>query len=280
MNIREILQEVKMTLGPQGDFLGAELLLAFVLKKDRIYLLAHDDEILTNVDVEKFENLFERMLAGEPVAYLTGNKEFFGMDFLVDKRVLIPRPETEHLVERVLDYCKQWSGSLRILDVGTGSGCIAVSLAKHLPSAQVTAVDISLDALEVAGLNAEKNGVKIQFFQSDLLQSVEGPFDIIVANLPYIGEKRFAFVTRSVSDYEPHLALFAGEDGLELYRKFFEQLLATSWKPKLLLGEFGFLQRDELTALFKKVFTGQEIRFEQDYAHIDRMFVVEWPAIA
>ena len=258
-------------------------MLAFVLGRDRAHLLSAGEEEVPDQAIERFSELFGRMVQGEPVAYLLGKKEFYGLDFAVDRRVLIPRPETEHLVEKILEYTRPASTmegrKVRILDVGTGSGCIAVSVAKHLPVAEVTGVDISIEALAVAKNNASHLGVadRVDFLQSDLLDSVEGAFDIVVANLPYIGEKRFSFVSKSAVDYEPHVALFGGEDGLGLYERFFEQLSRRSWRPRLLLGEFGFLQKDELVLLFQKYFPGQDIRFEQDYAHIDRMFVVEWP---
>ncbi len=280
MTIQEIFKQIRSKIGPEGDLLGAELLLAFVLSKSREYLLSHGDEDVSSGFLQRFYDLFDRMMAGEPVAYLVGRKEFFGLDFMVDKRVLIPRPETEHLVERVLDFSRSFPAEklLRILDVGTGSGCIAVALAKHLPSARITAVDISEEALEVARMNAGHNGVqdRVTFLKSDLVQSADGDFDVIVANLPYIGEKRFGFVSKSATDYEPHVALFGGEDGLALYRKFFEQLSQKKMRPRLLAGEFGFLQKDELIKIFQQVFPEFTIRFEQDYAHIDRMFVVEF----
>lgn len=285
MNIREILQQSRLTSGPDGDHLGAELLLSFVMGRDRAYLLSHGEDAVSESVLGRFLDLFGRMIQGEPVAYILGNKEFFGLDFTVDHRVLIPRPETEHLVEKILDYARSSSKGgderqLRILDVGTGSGCIAISVAKHLPSAEVVGIDISADALAVALGNALAHGVddRVTFHQSDLLASVDGLFDIIVANLPYIGEKRFSFVSKSAADYEPHVALFGGDDGLALYRRFFEQLSRKSWRPRLLAGEFGFLQKDELIRLFGMFFHDHSIRFEQDYAHIDRIFVVEWPS--
>jgi len=281
MNIRELLQQARLKTGPDGDHLGSELLLSFVLDKDRAYLLSHSDEKIPEDLLNQFYDLFGRMMDGEPVAYLLGHREFYGLDFLVDKRVLIPRPETEHLVERVLNFQKKVTQTgLKILDVGTGSGCIAIALAKNLPFAEVTGVDISAEALEVAKKNAEFHGVveRSTFFQSNLLGSVSGPFNVVVANLPYIGEKRFAFVSKSAVDYEPHVALFGGDNGLGLYQQFFEQLAAQSWRPRLLLGEFGFLQRDELESLFATYFPGVRLGFEQDYAHIDRMFVVEFPS--
>lgn len=285
MNIREILRQSRLTSGPHGDHLGIELLLSFVMGRDRAYLISHGEEAVPESVLGRFLSLFDRMIQGEPVAYILGKKEFFGMDFSVDRRVLIPRPETEHLVEKIVDYAGSSTNNaseqrVRVLDVGTGSGCIAVSVAKHLPSSEVVGIDISVDALEVAERNATAHGVgdRVVFLQSDLLASVDGPFDIVVANLPYIGEKRFSFVSKSAADYEPHVALFGGEDGLGLYHRFFEQLSRKSWRPRLLVGEFGFLQKDELIRLFLMFFPDHCIRFEQDYAHIDRMFVVEWPS--
>lgn len=285
MNIREILRQSRLTSGPDGDHLGAELLLSFVTGRDRAYLLSHGEEEVPEAVLDRFLDLFDRMIRGEPVAYILGNKEFFGLDFSVDRRVLIPRPETEHLVEKILDYVRSSSKGgdgrqVRILDVGTGSGCIAISVAKHLPSSEVVGIDISADALEVARGNALVHGVdgRVVFLHSDLLASVDGPFDIVVANLPYIGEKRFSFVSKSAADYEPHVALFGGDDGLALYSRFFEQLSRNSWRPRLLTGEFGFLQKDELVRIFRMFFHDHSIRFEQDYAHLDRIFVVEWPS--
>lgn len=280
MKIREVLHQAWQTVGPEGDRLGCELLLAFALNEPREFLLTHGEDEAVPAIVENFQALFHRMIQGEPVAYLLGHKEFFGMDFIVDRRVLIPRPETEHLVEWVLEYL-QGSGipQPRILDVGTGSGCIALSIVKNFPAARVTGVDISREALEVASLNAQRHNLtsRAEFFVSDLLAAVQHPFDIIVANLPYIGEKRFSFVSKSARDYEPHVALFGGEDGLGLYDRFFQQLASQDWHPRMLVGEFGFLQRDELIRLFSGSFPGLQIRFLEDYAHIDRMFVVEWP---
>ncbi len=281
MKVRELFKHIRSKLGQQGDFLGAELLLAYVLDKDRAYLQAHDDEEIPQESMRRYDELFGRMAAGEPVAYLLGHREFYGLNFFVDRRVLIPRPETEHLVEKVLDYCRKNTDVLKILDLGTGSGCIALSLAKLLPSTHVTATDISEDALNVARINAQRLDLKnrVSLLQSDLLESVSGPFDVIVANLPYIGEKRFSFVSKSAYDYEPHVALFGGNEGLSLYRRFFEELSRISWRPRLLVGEFGFLQKEELLAIFQSIFPEISMHFEQDYAHIDRMFVVEFPSI-
>jgi release factor glutamine methyltransferase len=257
--------------------LAIEVVLAYTLKMNKEQLFRSVLKKISEEDITAFMVLFERFKAGEPVAYLTGVKEFYGLEFIVNQNVLIPRPETEHLVDEVLEFVKiEQVKNLRILDVGTGSGCIAVSLAKHIPDAEITAVDVSGEALEVAKLNAEKHSVsnRIKISQSDLLENVHESFDIVVANLPYIGEKKFNFVSKEALEYEPHVALFGGENGLSLYEKLFEQMDKKSWKPRLLLGEFGFLQGEEVRALLNKYFVQQSVRIVKDYASIERVFVV------
>ncbi len=286
MKIVEILKKSKELLGAQGDLLGAEVLLAFVLDRGREFLLAHPDNVLTEVEEKQFWFLLRRFFAGEPVAYLTHRKEFFGLDFYVDERVLIPRPETEFLVQQVIDFLRDFSDlksePLRILDIGTGSGCIAVALAKHLSFAQITATDISTLALEVAHQNAEKHEVtsRINFLQSDLLDGVENDrdhyHDIIVANLPYIGRKRNNFISREAYDHEPHIALFGGDDGLLFYRKLFEQIGVLKRKPRLFLGEFGFLQHEEISRLLKTSLRPKRLEILPDYAKIERIFIAEF----
>ncbi|HLG25939.1 MAG TPA: peptide chain release factor N(5)-glutamine methyltransferase [Candidatus Gracilibacteria bacterium] len=286
MTISELLQESKLKLGDQEpDFLGVELLIAYVLGRDREYLVAHGDERFSEDALVTFQELFGRFYAGEPVAYLINRKEFYGLDFFVDKRVLVPRPETELLVDKVLDFVRSANGgsatgsgaaALKILDIGTGSGCIAVALAKNITEARITAVDVSVDALQVAKLNAERHDVadRVSFLESDLLAGVEGVFDVVVANLPYIGEERHRYISREAYEYEPHVALFGGSDGLRLYAALFEQLSRKGWKPKILLGEFGFLQGDEMRELLNKFFTHEQWEIQKDYASIERTFVV------
>ena len=278
MTIADILQEVKAAFHREGDLLAAEVLLAFVLKQSKEYLIIHSkDELLSNVEAD-FRILFKKFLNGEPIAYLIGNKEFFGMNFYVDRRVLIPRPETELLVEKVLDFSNQLrlGRSLKILDVGTGSGCIALSLAKNLVEAQVVGVDISVDALEVANINAKNHDLfeRVEFKVSNLLENLDESFDIIVANLPYIGEKRFNFVSKEAYDYEPHVALFGGDDGLYLYKSLFQQLLTKKWQPFLLTGEFGFLQSEALQQMIRKYFPQHRFEIFEDYANIERVFTI------
>lgn len=290
MSVKEILNQARQQQqsfdnSRRGEFLLAvEVLLAYVLKTSKESFITDNNKELTDVEYKEFNLLISQYIEGKPVAYLMSHKEFFGLDFYVDNRVLIPRPETEHLVEKVLELAKKLvleanvNSSLKIIDIGTGSGCIGLSIQHSLPDVQVTITDISPDALEVAALNAESLGLKekIKIQQSNLLATIHEEFDIIVANLPYIGEEKFHFVSQNVYDYEPHVALFGGEDGLGLYRELFEQLRNKSWKPQYLLGEFGFLQAEELEKAVKIYFPEAKLEFFQDLAHLDRGFVLQF----
>lgn len=270
--------------------LEAEILLCFVLKISREYLITHPEHEITTELVLEFQRYCQARARGIPLAYLTHHKEFFGLDFYVDERVLIPRPETELLVEEAI---KKMSGVKRqvsgvICDVGTGSGCIAIALAKHLPNARVVAVDISEDALEVARKNAEFHGVssQIEFAKSDLLSDVmvslsnhDGGFDGIVANLPYIGTSENHLVSREVFEHEPQEALFSGENGLELYERLFAQIRALRQAqgdkaPKWFMGEMGFLQQEAIGELIRKYFGKVSVMWKNDLAGLTRLFII------
>ena len=201
---------------PNKSRRDAETLLLHVLGRNLAWLIAHsNDELAPDLNA-RFHHLLARRQRGEPIQYITGECEFYGLPFRVTPDVLIPRPETEHLVETALQFASGWSHP-RILDVGTGSGAIAVALAKTLPGAQITAVDLSAAALTIARENAQQNEVadRIEFQQSDLLTRVEGEFELIVSNPPYVPITDRANLSVEVREYEPALALFAGEDGLD-----------------------------------------------------------------
>ena len=216
--------------------LEAELLLAHVLGQSRIFLYANYEAPSSPPEREAYRNLIKRRAAGEPLAYITGTKEFMSLTYQVGPPVLIPRPETELLVEQVIELVRgtvatseeiEEPSPLKICDVGTGSGAIAVSLAYYLPESRVYAVDISSPALEIARANANHNEVIIEYFHGDLLAPLdgEGPFDFIVANLPYIPEPEYQALDRGILEYEPREALLAGGDGLDLYRRLLPQAL-------------------------------------------------------
>jgi len=276
MKIAELLQKGTSFLHERKTgLLESEVLLAYVLGVGREYLFAHSEDLVDGDLVALYEKYLDRVSDGEPLAYITGEKEFYGLNFYVDKRVLIPRPETEALVEEVLKYLDGGSG--KVLDVATGSGCIAVSVAKGCDECEVLALDLSEDALDVARLNVEQHGVedRVQLAISDLLDVIDEheEFDVIVANLPYIGEVRNRFVDAATFDYEPKMALFGGEGGLELYEKMFLELSGKNIKFGLLVGEFGFGQSDEMAALLNRFFVDRW-QIVKDLAGIERMFVV------
>ena len=204
--------------------LEAEILLAHVLSQNRVYLYTNYEQPVNREERGEYRELIKRRIKGEPLAYIVEQKEFMSLEFKLDQSVLIPRPETELLVEETLEIAQGKEG-LRICDVGTGCGAIAVSLAVYLPAACVYASDISPAALEKARENAMRHGVDIVFSYGDLLTPLlkEEPFDIITANLPYISEREFLELDLGVRDYEPALALLAPGDGLDIYRRLLPQ---------------------------------------------------------
>jgi len=232
--------------GSESPRLDAEVLLAHVRGCQRIMLYAAFDEEVADETRNRFRELVRRRAAGEPVAYLVGHREFFSLTFEVSPAVLVPRPETEALVSRVIDLCRA-AASPRILDMGTGCGAIAVALAKHLPRARITASDRSSSALAVANRNAERHGVadRITFVESDLLDAPElgGPWDVIVSNPPYVREAEFASLSRDVRDYEPRAALVAGPRGVELIER-----LAAAASQRLISGGWLVLEASPLVA--------------------------------
>jgi release factor glutamine methyltransferase len=237
-----------ITMQPRRD---AELLLLRVVQRDRAFLLTHPDTELTSEQAENYAEWLRRRAANEPVQYILGEQEFFGLRFVVTPDVLIPRPETEHLVETLLARVPH-DQPLRIADVGTGSGAIAVALAHALPQAQVTAVDISEAALAVARRNADSHRVadRICFLKSDLLSAVTGEmFDAIVSNPPYVAEVDWGSLEPQVIDYEPASALFAGPLGLDVYERLIPEAGEVLKPGGWLLMEIGQGQRDDLARL-------------------------------
>ncbi|SHF06341.1 release factor glutamine methyltransferase [Desulfofundulus australicus DSM 11792] len=235
MNIAAALARARAFLhrkGIEAAALEAEVLLAHVLGTDRVGLYREAHRTLTREERVRFEEMLSRRAAGEPVAYLTGHREFMGLDFLVTRDVLIPRPETELLVEMALEILGRGDvpGEPLLADVGTGSGAIAVSLARYLARGTVYATDISPAALAVAAENARRHGVtgRIVFLSGDLLAPVReilppGSLVLVAANLPYIPSADIGRLMPDVACYEPHLALDGGADGLELYRRLVPQ---------------------------------------------------------
>ena len=276
MTVHNLLLEAS-TLIARRD---AELLLAHTLCQPRIWLLAHPEAELTEAEVASFLTLTARRAGGEPAQYLTGTQEFFGLELRVTPAVLIPRPETEHLVEAALAWSKTQIKPLRFLDIGTGSGAIAIAIAANEPAAEIIATDISAAALAIARDNALRLGVsdRIRFVQSDLLSALDSaadiPFDAIVSNPPYIPSTDAATMQREVVAHEPHSALFAGPDGLNIYRRLIPAAYTTLRPGGLLALEIGFGQRDALTEL---LIDWDNVRFIDDYAAIPRVALAEHP---
>lgn len=248
----------------------ATLLLAHVLGRDEVDLIAHPRTRLSATEADRFERLLERRLTGEPVAYLTGEREFYGRLFRVDSRVLIPRPETEHLVEAVLAL--DLPPRPRLLDVGTGSGCLALTLAAERPDARVVATDHSLGALAVASLNRRRLDLeeRVRLVAGDLVASlrVDG-FDAVVSNPPYIDPAERAGLSPEVRDFEPPTALFAPPGELLLVRRLLDLLAAVRPGTPLLL-EIGLGQDEPLARLLKSTPFRLE-RLLPDYAGIPRV---------
>jgi release factor glutamine methyltransferase len=253
--------------------LDAELLLAHLLGWGRARLLAEADAPVAEAVAAEYARLLERRAELVPVAYLTGHKEFYGLEFAVDARVLVPRPETELLVEQAIAWAAKHPRPLAVADIGTGSGAIAVALAKHLPAATVYAVDLSPAALEVARANATRHGVAVQFFQGDLLASLpRGQIDILISNPPYT---LLDAIDPGVRRHEPQLALDGGPDGLDVYRRLLRDAPAYLKSPGMLLLELGAGQDTAVGALARDAFPLARLHVHHDLAGIARVLAVE-----
>jgi len=250
----------------------AETLLLHLLDKDRAWLIAHSVEELPIREAAHFAAMIERRHLGEPIQYITGEQEFYGLPIRVTDDVLIPRPETEHLVEKVLALAGGFQRP-RIIDVGTGSGAIAVALARELPKARITAVDISGAALEVARGNAERNGVarRIEFRESDLLAAVaDERFEMVVSNPPYVPVGDRDALAVEVREHEPAIALFGGEGGLALYRRLIPAAFAVLAPRGWLAMEIGYGQSKAIARLMSEA-GFERVEFVPDLQGIARV---------
>ena len=280
VTIGAALRAAYAALGAVSDSpqLDARVLLEHVLQRDRAVLLAFPERILDQGDLARFEALVERAARGEPIPYLTGRRAFFRHEFRVTPDVLIPRPETEHLVEAALAWVQARSPrgeGLTLVDVGTGSGAIAISLAATLPGAGVVALDISPAALDVAQRNAEAIGTpNVSFVCSDLLAGLPPGVqpDLLAANLPYIPTVELAGL--DVVKYEPVQALDGGPDGLDLIRRLLAQTVPVLAARACVLLEIGAGQGEAVAALCREVFPGAAVRVIDDYAGHDRVVEV------
>ena len=276
--------------------LAAELLLMYALGRNRAWLYAHPEEPLDALTAEKYLALIARRAAGEPTQYLTGEQEFWGLEFEVNPAVLIPRPETEHVIEVALERLGARgikinmktgapSPRLRIADVGTGSGCIAVALAHELPHADIFATDISAAALEVARRNAARHGFtdRVHFVEGDLLaefkpldeKTGDVPFDLIASNPPYVARDEAKSLMREVRDHEPHTALFGGADGLEIYARLIDQSGSLLRSCGVLVLELSYNSAERVRAMLVADRRWVNISVTNDLAGIPRVLAAE-----
>jgi release factor glutamine methyltransferase len=262
--------------------LAAELLLMHALGRDRTWMYANPESALDEATAASFFQLIARRAAGAPTQYLTGKQEFWGLEFEVTPAVLIPRPETEHLVEVALERlgAERVSVPLRVADIGTGSGCIAIALARELPRAEIFGTDISAEALAVARRNAEKHGVtaRVRFVECNLLDGAPtdaGTFDLIVSNPPYVAREEAAQLPREVREHEPHEALFAGPGGAEIYAPLVAQAAKRLRSGGLLVVEIGYGALERVRPLLGDSNTWTDVRVTSDLAGIPRVISAE-----
>jgi release factor glutamine methyltransferase len=285
MRIREVLREGLKTLlqdhVPSAQ-LATELLLMHVLDRDRGYLHAHPEEDLSQEAIDRFLRMIDERTTGKPTHYITGHQEFWGLDFEVTPDVLIPRPETEHIVEAVIDLAQRQGlpkdARVRIVDVGTGSGCIALALASEFPRAVLFGADISRPALVVASHNALRLGMpeRVKFLESDLLarlldEDFIASFDFVLSNPPYVARDELDKVQREVRDFEPRIAWGGLEHGDEIYRRLFPQELQALKPGGHVVVEIGYNMRDRVLALLGEGWTDVEVR--PDLAGIPRVVI-------
>jgi len=290
MTIAQIISQYSKLLKSSSPILDIELLLSQTLNKPKEYLYTYPEKKLTVLQLAKFKKLFPRRQSGEPMAYILGHKEFFGLDFKVNKNVLIPRPETEQLVEETLQFVKKHK-ILSVVEIGAGSGAVIISLAKNIchpelsrrvdkcSHLQFIATDISTKALAVAKQNAKLHKVKIQFLQGNLLKPLSKITNsdfilrtsIIVANLPYLETKQ---LNNKQLDYEPKSALNGGPDGLKYFREFFHQIAQYKLQPQAIFLEIGHNQAAKIKKLSPIALPKYKITVKKDLCGFDRILII------
>jgi release factor glutamine methyltransferase len=277
LTVEAALATAETRLASQSDSFGldAQVLLAHILGKDRAWLLAHGDYTLTDSQGVDWQRAVDRVAGGEALPYVIGEWEFYGLKLKITPDVLIPRPETELLVEAALTWLRANPGRRRAIDVGTGSGCIPVALAANLPDLQIIASDISAAALAIARANVERYDLsnRVALKQTSLLEGLPGPFDLICSNLPYIPSERLPVL--AVSKREPWLALDGGPDGLMLIRPFLHQAAAALASDGLLLAEIDASLAAAVSDLAKGHWPHAKIEVRNDLINLPRLLVVQ-----
>jgi len=282
MQINQIIQRHSSQLknNSSSPILDIELLLTKILNKPKEFLFKYPEKNLTLKQFSKFQKLFKRRFKGEPIAYILGHKEFYGLDFKINKNVLIPRPETEILVEEALNYIKKEKARM-IIEIGVGSGAIIIALAKN-SKAQFFATDISSKALNIAKQNAKFHKTKIKFFKGNLLAPILQlpnsqfliPNSLIVANLPYLDHKEENLLPSSNTiglKFEPKIAYDGGPDGLKYFRQLFAQIQKYNLKPKAIFLEIGHKQAQKIKNLAKQALPQYKFQVKKDLCGFDRV---------
>mgnify|MGYP001826340781 FL=1 len=277
LTVRESLTKLKSQCVIWSDTpaLDAQVLLSHICNKERAWVLAHPTKKLTGEQQSALNAVISRIETGEPLPYILGHWSFYGLDFKVNSETLIPRPETELIVEEALQWLNAHPGRRSVIDVGTGSGCIAITLAVHIPDLQVTGSDISLAALDVASINAENHSLaaRIQFVHADLLPDNVSSVDLICANLPYIPTRTLEGL--DIFGREPSLALDGGPDGLHLIRRLLPQVERILVPGGLVLLEIEATQGEEVLSLAGEFFHKAQIELLSDLSGHDRLIRIE-----
>ena len=277
MTIKEFLEEIQRVFEKCGITCAAReamLLACHVLSKDQLYLIVNKDEYIDEKILLAAAALVNERCSGRPLAYILGSADFYGINITVDERVLIPRPETELMVEEILKSDHSERDGLKILDLCTGSGCIAAALAENLPSSSILASELSLKAYQIANYNLRKYD-NVKLCRSDLFENIEESFDIIVSNPPYVALKDKETLQREVKDHEPEVALFAGEDGLDIIRRLIPEVPSHLNDDGLFFMEMGEEQGNAVLEIAKATGAFDSIEIKKDLSSLDRYLVAK-----
>ena len=272
MNIKEVLEQAITKLKENNleeVNIKARRLLAFTLNVSKEYLIINSNLEIAEENIKQYNSNIEKIIEGEPIQYIIGKQEFMGIEFNVNKNVLIPQPDTEILVEKTVEILKEYTEP-KVLDLCTGSGAIAISIAKYVPKAKVSASDISQEALKVAQENDKEN--KVNFIHSNLFENITDKFDAIVSNPPYIKTEEIKRLSKEVQS-EPNIALDGGQDGLYFYKKIIEQATEYLEENGYLCLEIGEDQRKEVVNLIKQSGNYKDIKTYKDLGENDRVII-------
>lgn len=276
MSIRELL-EIGISMlkknNVENPIQHARILLAHIIGKSKEYLVAHDNEVIDKTAEDKYKEAVYKLIEGTPIQYITNEQQFMKLDFFVNENVLIPRADTEILVEEVIDIAKK-EKKFKILDLCTGSGAIGISLDKYIENAEIICSDISIKAIEVANENKNKNNSKVKIIQSNMFENIKNKFDIIVSNPPYIREDVIKTLEKNVL-CEPYLALSGGSDGLEFYKIIAENGYKFLNKNGYICLEIGYDQKESVINIFKEYEQYKEIYSKKDLNNLDRVVVIK-----